>query len=1557
MKAASDIVLFAVASEEDLVYSLKSMGAEEVTPLWSVNALATTLTPEQQQQVAARDDVARVVRDRIITLDRAPDPGTMKGMTRFFTPFSSTVDSIDPSGHVTEDIAWGVSWIEAPAVWSNGINGTGVTVAVVDTGIDPNHPDLAGKIVGWADLVNGLEDPYDDNGHGTHCAGTIAGTGVGGTLTGVAPGADLIGIKVFNQYGSAHMSTVIQGFETALQLGADVISFSGGSLEYDLHTWSGSLNSTGEMDIPFHINIEGDGFDPSFILLRADTRSDEDLTITMKKPDGSVYPGVSFGGNVFFLPSDIVTLKYIGDEPLADGEWTLHLTGTPVNESNLVWHSGRGNNLNNTLHQRFNLTDQIDTLDSLTFEFYTIYEIEDDWDYGFVEVWSDEEDQWVQVLQFTGVGEGNYSADLMEYINRTTEDQAFLDLRLRYETDDSVVEQGWYIDWMAIPEIGFYDDASEDLGWIADPEDGWTRNQEERPVSVEWIIFYADNGSSLPSQVANEIVVGGGTTFVASAGNKGASGLRTIGGPAAAEKVIAVGATDRSADYIAEYSSRGPSGWGEGMRIKPDVVAPGSYILSASTRDGELYRTLSGTSMACPHVSGIVALLLQVNPDLTPDEIRSILTTTAVDLGDDGPDVTYGHGRVSAWAAVNAVVPLDPPVYEGPRLHAGFGYEILKIGEPNTITAISWDGMPSSGEPVHFVIWNEEVEYLNTTVLTDASGMATASFVPDISGYLYQVTDAHGNSVSGRITAEALDPVRTLLIDTPEKVYEAVADSVIPISYTIVNPETMEPYSGDLRVVIRHDDEEYINEVLTPVNGMIQLGIDGSTITSRQGVIEISPVADESQVLSAGRLELYDSDHTIRVMSPGITRAVSGGNATLLVKEYSFLNAIPAQDGVRELLVIWISEAEVQSLSTKFPDEMARIMSGDNRRTMPKYHELSAEIESMDLDITVVPFELRNGIGKVDLPVPAGAYMGVALYGESGTYIVVDLWPFLYHGIAPSSEPARFLSLSAEWQGSYSPELRSIVPGERVHVTCYLEDPLTGLPVQGQVYLYTADQSAVVMTGSDGYGYATLPVSIRFEDAWKKNEIQIVGLSGDSYDYASVYPPYERVILSGAYTNQESGGLLTSSVSILGPEETTWPAILEVSRQDIYSHSGLRIEYLAQSATLLSEHITGSSGYMADLPHGSYQTTVSLKDYFYRGAYSQGNWWSYYKVIGATPLVVETPPPERITRAGTVDVRVRMTDGEAGVPVYLTYSSVNPYIVSDVDQFSDYGGVDIKTTRADGTATLRMNVPEDGHIWWEIGAGTPERVFTTLSGYSFQQTPAPPKPSDGSGGHDNTAVASGVLSGVGTVLTYSGLPIRSIAFTTDADLATALITVYQISFLPDGTPQPGPEVYRYLMITPSRNTKEHIPEGAEITFHIPVGYLTANGMKMTDVALMHFVDGTWVQLPTVFIGMDGDMAQYRATTPGFSIFAIVLEKNGAVVAIPDPTPVPVESTEPRNGTESIEIEPGIEGEQIGVETTQLPSAEVPEPTPAPIMYAPFGLVAAALLVFAYRRRE
>lgn len=117
----------------------------------------------------------------------------------------------------------------------NSYSKNDVVVAVIDTGIYTGHVDLDnGKVIGWKDYVNGRTTPYDDNGHGTHVAGTIAGEGDGNPqYEGVAPGAALVGLKVLNSQGSGTMSDVTAAIDWCVTnknvYGIDIINMSLGA--------------------------------------------------------------------------------------------------------------------------------------------------------------------------------------------------------------------------------------------------------------------------------------------------------------------------------------------------------------------------------------------------------------------------------------------------------------------------------------------------------------------------------------------------------------------------------------------------------------------------------------------------------------------------------------------------------------------------------------------------------------------------------------------------------------------------------------------------------------------------------------------------------------------------------------------------------------------------------------------------------------------------------------------------------------------------------------------------------------------------------------------------------------------------------------------------------------------------------------------------------------------------------------------------------------------------------------------------------------------------------
>lgn len=115
-----------------------------------------------------------------------------------------------------------------------GLTGKDVTIAVLDTGIYP-HQDLEERIVAFKDFVKNKTEPYDDNGHGTHCAGDAAGSGLmsDGKYQGPASEANLVGVKVLDKVGAGSLSTVIAGIEWCIrnqeQLNIDVLSLSLGS--------------------------------------------------------------------------------------------------------------------------------------------------------------------------------------------------------------------------------------------------------------------------------------------------------------------------------------------------------------------------------------------------------------------------------------------------------------------------------------------------------------------------------------------------------------------------------------------------------------------------------------------------------------------------------------------------------------------------------------------------------------------------------------------------------------------------------------------------------------------------------------------------------------------------------------------------------------------------------------------------------------------------------------------------------------------------------------------------------------------------------------------------------------------------------------------------------------------------------------------------------------------------------------------------------------------------------------------------------------------------------
>ena len=213
----NELKSFSKSTQSDLMSILdaeaKSGKVEDIRCHWLVNAISCSASSDVIYLIARHNDVEVIAYDE------------MK-----YLLWDEEVKAVEPTRGMTQNI----THVKADDVWDLGYTGEGVMVAVIDTGVNFNHIDLADHLWDGGEeypnhgynTIENSHDVSDGFGHGTHCAGVVCGDGTSGTQTGIAPNATLMCIKVMDDTGYGSATSISAGMEFAIEHGADVLNMS-----------------------------------------------------------------------------------------------------------------------------------------------------------------------------------------------------------------------------------------------------------------------------------------------------------------------------------------------------------------------------------------------------------------------------------------------------------------------------------------------------------------------------------------------------------------------------------------------------------------------------------------------------------------------------------------------------------------------------------------------------------------------------------------------------------------------------------------------------------------------------------------------------------------------------------------------------------------------------------------------------------------------------------------------------------------------------------------------------------------------------------------------------------------------------------------------------------------------------------------------------------------------------------------------------------------------------------------------------------------------------------
>lgn len=402
---------------------------------------------------------------------------------------------------------------------------------------------------------------------------------------------------------------------------------------------------------------------------------------------------------------------------------------------------------------------------------------------------------------------------------------------------------------------------------------------------------------------------------VFSAGNVGPfndGGDDSIGTPGAYPESYAVGAI-RKDEHIAKFSLRGKSSYTN--KIKPDIVAPGVNILSCIP--GEKYTIYTGTSMAAPHVTGVIALMLQVNPNLTVDQIENILNETALPLKDEyyttTPNNGYGYGKVNAVSAVQLAM----------------GQEKGKDIKKDNIAILSGRLLAHGQDTQAPVISHNPINKIFTTYKTtfdvdakDNTGVKSVKLLLDLgNGYKsYDLELKRGNKVDGYYSTNI--PVETFKGISAGKYYIEVSDINDKVTKTPV-------YTFEVQKGIGIG---YVNDFESDISGF---DFGGEAKLFKWGKIK----SDEANNKVIG-IEPYDKirGNSIAVMPPIDLTGENRKTALTFKHWYDLGNS---ENAFFDTAEIWIAQAKEDSDPDTLQWKLKRTYKNSSKGWANEYIDLS----------------------------------------------------------------------------------------------------------------------------------------------------------------------------------------------------------------------------------------------------------------------------------------------------------------------------------------------------------------------------------------------------------------------------------------------------------------------------------------------------------------------------------------------------------------------------------------------------------------------------------------